>query len=431
MLFENISYFNEKFDVIKNAFVLTEGKYITYIGKIRPEGYKGESYNGSGKLLMPAFVNAHTHSAMTLLRGYGSNLPLERWLKEKVFPFEDKIKGKDAYYATLLAEAEMLRCGTASFSDMYFFCDNVCRAVLDGKMKCNFSRGLTSFEDTTLENHKGFNEAVYAYKTYHNSGDGKLKIDFSLHAEYTNRDAFVRAFADYVKDLDTITHIHMSETKKEHDECKLRHNGKTPAEYFLDTGVFDNKTLAAHCVWVEPQDIDIMYEKNVSCSTNPASNMKLGSGIANVYALKKSGINITIGTDSVCSNNNLNIFKEIYLTALLQKAIYFDATLISEKEVLEMATVNGYMAQGRENCGAIKENYHADLSVFDISKENMVPNTDTLCNFIYSANGADCVLTMVDGEVLYKDGEFKSIDIEKAKYEVKKSTNRILGELNV
>lgn len=431
MLFENISYFDENFNIIKNAFIITEGKYITYVGKIMPESYKGKTYDGSGKLLVPAFVNAHTHSAMTLLRGYGSNLPLDRWLNEKVFPFEDKIKGRDAYYATLLAEAEMLRCGTASFSDMYFFCDDVCQAILDGKMKCNFSRGLTSFDDVPLEKHIGFNEAKAAYKAYHNSGNGKLKIDFSIHAEYTSNESFVRAVADYIRELDTVAHIHMSETKKEHEECKLRHNGKTPAEYFSDTGIFDSKALAAHCVWVEPHDIDIMREKGVSCSANPASNMKLGSGIANIYALKKFGVNIAIGTDSVCSNNNLNIFKEIYLTALLQKAIHFDATLISEKEVLEMATVNGYKAQGRENCGIIKENYCADLSVFDISKENMFPDTDTTCNFIYSGSGADCVLTMVDGEILYENGEFKTIDIEKVKYEVQKSTNRILGELNV
>lgn len=431
MLFENIAYFNEDFDIVKNSFILVDGKYIKYIGKTKPENYTGESYNGRGKLLTPAFVNAHTHSAMTLLRGYGSNLPLDRWLNDKVFPFEDKIKGKDAYYATLLAEAEMLRCGTASFSDMYFFCDNVCKAVSESKMKCNFSRGLTSFEYTSLEKHRGFNEAISAYQAYHNSENGKLKIDFSIHAEYTSNENFVRAVANYIREFDTIVHIHMSETKKEHEECKLRHNGKTPAEYFFDTGIFDNKTLAAHCVWVEPQDIEIMREKDVSCSANPASNMKLGSGIANIYELKKAGINIAIGTDSVCSNNNLNILKEIYLTALLQKAIHFDATLISEKEVIKMATVNGYKAQGRENCGIIKENYYADLAVFDISKENMVPDTDTACNFIYSANGSDCVLTMVDGEVLYKDGEFKSIDIEKVKYEVQKSTSKILGELNV
>ena len=188
-------------------------------------------------------------------------------------------------------------------------------------------------------------------------------------------------------------------------------------------------TIAAHCVWVEDGDIELLRENGVTAATCPASNLKLGSGICDVYKLLKSGVNVAIGTDSVASNNNLNMIKEMFLCALLPKGLHNDASVVSERDILKMATVNGYRAQGREDSGAIKAGYKADLCVLSIESEHMYPQTDMINNLVYAADGADVVLTMVDGRVLYKDGEFTTIDIEKVKSTVNSAAGRIISEV--
>lgn len=429
MLFKNIAAVDEDFNYIPDMYVATDEDKITYVGSEKPENYKGDEYNGKGKIILPAFVNAHSHSPMTLLRGYAENLPLDRWLNEKVFPFEDRIKGEDAYFATSLAIAEMLRCGTVSFSDMYFFSENVAKAVIDSGIKCNFSRAITSFEDTNIENIKSFQESEEIIKEFHNAADGRLKIDMSLHAEYTNRRAVMEQFGKRVQERGLNAHIHLSETQKEHEECKQKY-GLTPAELFCECGVFEVPTTAAHCVWIEKKDIVILKEKGVTVATCPASNMKLGSGVCDIYSLLQGGVNVAIGTDSVSSNNNLNILKDIYLCAILPKGFYHRADIVSEKDVLKMATVNGYNSQGRHGSGAIKEGMKADLTVMNIDAEHMYPQTDIINNLVYAACGSDVVLTMVDGKVLYKDGEFLTLDIEKIKYTVNNTAKRIISEVN-
>lgn len=429
MLFKNIAVFDEGFNYIPNMFVLTDCSKIKYVGEKCPENYTGEVYDGRCKLLMPAFVNAHSHSPMTLLRGYAENLPLDRWLNEKVFPFEDQIKGEDAYYSSSLAIAEMISCGTASFSDMYFFSENVAKAVIDSGIKCNFSRAITSFEDTDIENIKSFRESEEIVKEFHNCADGRLKIDMSLHAEYTNRRSVMEQFGQKVQERGLNAHIHLSETQKEHEECKQKY-GLTPAELFLQCGVFEAPTTAAHCVWVEKGDIEILKQKGVTVATCPASNMKLGSGICDIASLLNNGVNVAIGTDSASSNNNLNLHKEMYLCAILPKGFYHRADIVSEKDVLKMATANGYKSQGRQDCGIIKEGMKADLIVMDIDKEHMYPQTDIVNNLVYAADRSDVVLTMVDGKVLYKNGEFLTLDIEKIKHTVNSITKRIISEVN-
>lgn len=328
----------------------------------------------------------------------------------------------------MLAIAEMLRYGTVSFSDMYFFSENVAKAVTDSGIKCNFSRAITSFEDTDIENLQSFRESEDIVKRFHNAADGRLKIDMSLHAEYTNRRTIIEQFAEKVRERGLRAHIHLSETKKEHEECKAKYS-LTPTQLFYKCGVFDVPTTAAHCVWVEDGDIELLREKGVTAATCPASNLKLGSGICDVYKLLKSGVNVAIGTDSVASNNNLNMIKEMFLCALLPKGLHNDASVVSERDILKMATVNGYKAQGREDSGAIKAGYKADLCVLNIESEHMYPQTDMINNLVYAADGADVVLTMADGKVLYKDGEFTTIDIEKVKSTVNAAASRIISEV--
>lgn len=428
MLFKNITLLDENFDVQKNMFVGTCKDKIAYIGKLAPQEDFGEEYDGKNKVILPGFVNAHTHSPMTLLRGYAENLALSRWLNEKVFPFEDRLNSDRAYYGTMLSIAEMLSSGTTSFSDMYFFQDGVMRAVKEARAKINFSRSIVSFSDVNFLDDIRVIEALEAVEKYHNTENGKIKIDMALHAEYTNTYSMIKQFGEYTKGKGLINHIHVSETKSEHEDCKKKY-GKTPTELFYDAGVLDSPSLFAHCVWIEDGDIDILREKGATVAHCPASNLKLGSGICDIYALKERGVNVAIGTDSAASNNGLDSFREMYLAALLPKGMRRQADILSAKEIIKMATYGGAAAQGRFDSGLIKEGFKADLCVIDTDKPNLYPDFDILNNIVYSAGKSDVVLTMADGEVLYRNGEFLTIDIEKICFEVNRVVKEVVSEV--
>ena len=428
MLFADIAVLTSDGTIAEHQYVAVQNGRIAYVGDTCPPGDFGERYDGQNRLLLPGFVNAHTHTPMTLLRGYAENLPLDRWLNERVFPFEDRIQGEDAYFAALLAIAEMVSTGTTSFSDMYYFSDDVLRAVRDSGMKCNFSRAITSFRDGDIHALQSFQESERILAEWQGTGDGRIQIDMSLHAEYTNRRTIIEQFAKIAADHGVRAHIHLSETEKEHRECKARY-GLTPAALFSACGVFQVPTTAAHCVWVEPQDVEIFRAAGVSVATNPASNLKLGSGVCDTVRLLENGVNVAIGTDSAASNNNLDMYKELYLCALLPKGFLRRPDVLSERTALKMATENGYIAQGRTDCGRVKEGWRADLQVVDLHTVRMTPHHDTVNNLVYAASGAGVLLTMVDGRVLYRDGKFPTIDIEKVKFEVEARAARIRAEV--
>ncbi len=428
MLFCNIGLVDENFDYKENMYVGVQGDRIEYIGKEKPAKDYGEEYDGSRKMLMPGLVNAHTHSPMTLLRGYAENLPLDRWLNERVFPFEDRLNCDRAYYGTMLSIAEQLKSGTTSSSDMYFFQDGVLKAVKDAKAKTNFSRSLVSFGDDDFYHNDRVKEALEAVEKYHLTENGRIKVDMCLHAEYTNTLKFIEQFGEYTKDKGLINHIHLSETKSEHENCKQKY-GKTPARVFYDAGAMDAQTLFAHCVWIELSDIELFKEKGASVAHCPASNLKLGSGVCDTYTLLENGINVAIGTDSAASNNSLDMLREMYLAAILPKGINNKADIITPKQILKMATRNGALAQGREDCGLVKEGFKADVIVLDLNKPNMYPDFDVINNIVYSANSSDVLLTMVDGEVLYRNGEFKYIDVEKVGFECNRIVREVVKEV--
>lgn len=428
MLFEHIDYLDENFEVKKDAFIGIKDDKIAYIGTEKPQEDFGEVYNGKHGLMMSGFVNAHSHAPMTLLRGYGENLPLDRWLNEKIFPFEDKLTDNAIAASTTLACAEMIRFGTVSFSDMYFFSQTMAKSILDSGIKCNLSRGLTVFSDQDYEQLEAYKDNVDLLKNYQNAGNGRLKIDLCIHGEYTTTPKVVETVAKHAKSENVNVHIHLSETKKEHEECKQRH-GKTPTKYFADLGLFDQPTTAAHCVWVEDEDIEILKKYGVTVACNPVSNMKLASGFAPIPKMLEKGINIALGTDGCASNNNLNIMQDLYLFALLYKGVTGDPTVVTPKQALMTATLNGFKAQGRVDSGKIAVGQKADIIVLNTDVPYMYPTTDIACNLVYAAQGSDVKFTMVDGKVLYKDGEYLTIDIEKAKAQTQMHTDAILQQL--
>ena len=427
MLFENIGLIDANFEYRSDMFVAVEGDRIVYIGSRPPVKPFDETYDGRGKVLMPGFFNSHGHSPMSILRGYGENLPLDRWLNERIFPFEAKLYGEAVYWGTLLSMAESVRFGIVSTSDMYYFIDDMVRAITTAGLKSNVSRAITNFGTPVSEN-VGMRETIDAVNKYNGYDEGRIKVDACTHAEYTNDPAMLRAVADLSKEYNLINHIHLSETEKENRECMERH-GKTPAEVFDSAGMFDQPTVAAHCTWLTKTDLDIMAGKKVSVACCPISNMKLSSGMCNMTPMFGLGINVCIGTDGVASNNSLNFFEEMKMFALTGKVVSKNPTTMDPKTVLRCATRSGALAQGRTDCGLVKEGFKADLIVVDVSGPNMWPADDMLNNLVFSADGKDVLLTMADGRILYKDGEYTTIDLDKTRYELARAKQEILRQL--
>ena len=252
--------------------------------------------------------------------------------------------------------------------------------------------------------------------------------EFTLMQEYTNDEKTLRAIADTAKEFDVRMHVHLSETKFEADGCIERY-GKTTTEFLNECGIFDQPATAAHCVWLTEGDMDILKEKGVNIASCPASNFKLASGIADVPMMYKKGLNVALGTDSVASNNSLNYIEQIKLFALAGKVKSMDPAAMTPEQILHSATRAGALSQGREDCGLLKEGFKADLIVIDASGPNMQPVHDMAHNLIYSADGKDVVLTMIDGKVCYQDGEYKTIDIEETIAETEKAKAKILSEI--
>ncbi|MBQ1767515.1 MAG: amidohydrolase, partial [Oscillospiraceae bacterium] len=274
-----------------------EGARIDYLAAEEPGRKYDEVKDMSGKLLIPGLVNAHTHAAMTLLRGVGSDLSLQDWLFEKIVPIEDKLTPDDIRVGTELAMLEMLACGTTSFSDMYFFPEVTAEAVISSGMKANLNRPVQSFDPSERgEDSRRIKEAVALYEDYNEAGNGRVKIDFCVHAEYTCTEAVTRYLADIVREKRGNLHIHLSETEKEQRQC-IEKYGKTPLRWFYDLGALDSRAFCAHCVWVTDEDMELMTKLGIGAVHNPSSNLKLGSGFAPVQKMLDLGINVALGTD--------------------------------------------------------------------------------------------------------------------------------------
>ena len=428
MLFEHIAVLTPE-GILENQFVGVLGVKIAYLSKRRPARAYGETYNGRGKLLLPGFVNAHSHLPMALMRGYGENMVLSEWLTRRIFPFEAMLTGEDIYWATLLGIAEMLRYGITSTTDMYSRLDDMARAFAEAGAKVNLSNGVTNVDGIPYADIQAVQEARGMAARWQNAERGRIRIDMSLHAEYTSDEKTARAVAEDAARLGARVHVHVSETRPEHEGCKARRGGRTPARYLSDAGLFDVPATAAHCVHIEDGDLEILREKGVTVATCPKSNLKLASGMFDAKAALSAGVKFAVGTDSVASNNNLNMMEEVRTFLLAQKGFSGDPTLITPLEALAAATRAGALAQGREDTGEIRVGCRADLCVLDISSPAMQPVHDLLNNVAYAASGSDIVMTLCDGRVLYREGDYPTIDIERVVRQVGKTRKRIVGAL--
>ncbi len=430
MLIKDITILNKEMQPVEHVNVLVDGGCIAYVGPEAAADYTGSVVDGKNKLMLPGFYNTHCHIPMTLTRGLGEGLSLNDWLTKKMFPFEGKLTGEDCYYGALLGAMELVSCGCVSISDMYFNILDIARALDEAGMKANICHGLSSSDpDQRPEDLNGWKDTL-ALLGQSRAGDGRIKVDVGLHAEYTSTETLVRAVAGLAKEQGLSLHTHLSESQKEHEECKQRHGGLTPVQYLNQCGVFDNPVLGAHCVWLEERDREILAASRATISHCISSNLKLGSGIAPISSYAEQGINIVIATDGAASNNNLNMMEEMHLASLAAKGAFLNPKAMPPEQVLKMASVNGAMAQGRKDCGVIEAGYKADFIILDMDKPHLVPTHNIAANIVYSAQSSDVYMTVIDGKTVYKDGEFLTIDRERVQFEAVKRVNRICGQLN-
>lgn len=409
---------DEQNPVIKKGYIAIKDGKIAEMGE-DPKGLTASSViDMADKLLMPGLINTHVHLPMVLLRGYADDYSLHEWLFEHVMPVERRFDDTCFYTGAMLALAECLRFGVTSVTDMYMGTSNIAKAVLESGMKANLSNGGAAGESADfsfLESKDGreLNELV---QQWHQSDQGRIKIDGSIHAEYTSFSGFWEQAAAFAQERGLNMHLHLSETKGEHERCLEKYK-KTPAQLFMEAGVFENRTTAAHCVYVSPEDMDIMKRYHVTCAHNPTSNLKLASGIAPVSAMRELKINVSLGTDGASSNNSLDLFSELKLASILQKGSCLSPTVLPAEEALYMATRAGAYAQGRElECGMLKVGYDADLIALDLSQPGLMPVHNPVSTLCYSAKGSDVCLTMVRGKILFRDGEYYTIDREKVNH---------------
>lgn len=415
ILFSNVTVvtMDEDLRVLFSAFVgVTDGK-ISYLSKNAPEEQPKQIINGEGMVLMPGLINCHTHLAMSPLRGYADDVDLATWLNDYIFPREDRLDARCVKATTLLSLAECLRFGTTSVSDMYYFCDEVAQAVAESGIKANISRAITYFgEDFDFEKDTRCQEMVELHKKWNGYDNGRIRIEASIHGEYTSNHQVWEAVSEYAKNEGLRMHVHLSESKGEHEGCKDRH-GLTPAQVLDCHHVFDVPTIAAHCVWLEEEDMKLLAKRKVSAVHNPCSNLKLASGCAKVEDMVRAGMNVALGTDSNASNNDLDMFKEIRAASYMAKGRSLDPKSLPAQATLMMATVCGARAQGREQeCGMIKLGMDADLILLDFTQPHLMPCHNVMSHLAYCVSGHDVVMTMVRGNILYSAGKYHTIDLQ-------------------
>lgn len=411
--FTNGLVLDKDFNIIKED-VFVDGDSIVAIGEY--DKTADTVYDLNGNLLMPSFKNAHTHSAMTFGRSFADDLPLQPWLYDKIFPLEAKLTPQDIYDLSMLAFLEYLTSGTSACFDMYYFPEMMAKASVDFGFRTVMTSGLNNFKESIT--------AVEDYYNKFNNYDSLVSYKLGFHAEYTTDKELIKGIAKLAEKYQAPVFTHASETKSEVKDC-IKRNGMSPTKYLDSLGIFNYGGGAYHSVWIDDEDIEIYKEKGIWAVINACSNAKLASGIAPVSKLLKSGVNIAVGTDGASSNNALDMFREMYTICATQKLNDKDAASTDANDILKASTIGSARCMGLTDCDVIDVGKKADLIVIDMHKPSMQPINNITKNLVYSG-GKDVVkMTMINGKILYDNGEFKNIDIEKIYANAQAVINRI------
>ena len=416
----------ENWDTIRDAELLIEGEVVSYLGTRRehPIGGVDRIIEGKNKLVMPGLINTHTHAAMTLFRGYADDLPLMNWLEQKIWPAEARLNKDDIYWGTMLAICEMIRGGTTCFADMYFHMGEVARACLESGIRASLAHGLIGI-DGPQESEKSLQVSRELVSDWHGAGDGLITIMLGPHAPYTCPPQYLEKVMTVAGDLKVPIHIHLAETRGEVEEC-LNKWGKRPIELMDSIGLFANQVLAAHCVHLSEDEIEMLVKKQVSVAHNPGSNLKLGSGIAPLADLLEQGALVSLGTDGAASNNNLDMIEEMRLAAILAKGFRENPTVIPARDALKMATRNGARSLFlQDGLGMLRVGSPADLIILDLNKPHFHPFHDLCAHIVYAAAAADVEFVMVKGRILMEQRKLLTIDEEKVLQEANERAIRL------
>jgi len=396
-------------EVIEDSYVIVEGSTISGITQDLPDDIE-DVIGDPHDIVMPGLINTHTHAAMTLFRGIADDLPLITWLKEHIFPMETRFVDKEfVYMGSLLAAWEMIRTGTTGFCDGYFFEDQVARAAKDACIRAWVGEGILDFPTPSIPDP---DEAILKTREFIERwiDDPLVTPTVFPHAVYTCSPERLKRAYSLAEDYDLVFQIHLSETASEVDQVKSKYK-MSPVALMDSVGCLSERTLAAHCVVLSKDDLDILSRRRATVAHNAESNMKLASGIAPVPSMLSSGINVTIGTDGCASNNNLDMIGEMSTVAKIHKVARLDATVMDAPTVLAMATQNAARAFNAR-LGSLEKGMLADIVVLDGRSPNMVPNYNPISNVVYAASGLNVKHVIIDGRIVLKDGICTTLDIE-------------------
>lgn len=411
----------EEAELIRGSLGI-EGENIVFIGE-EPAGFAPDKrIDASDKIVMPGLIDAHTHISMSLMRHFADDLPFWNWLFDRILPVEEKLKGEDAYNGAMLSAAEMIRGGVTTFADMYFFMHRVAEATLESGLRARLSRGL-AFDGP--EDLSKLEESREFFQKWNGAGDGRIGVDLGPHAIYTCPPEYLEKVTQLSEELGTRIHIHLSESRKEVEDSRSGY-GKSPIAHVRDLGLLDRPTYAAHCVHIDDEDIAILREKEVSVINNPTSNLKLGNGFAPVGKLLDAGVNVGLGTDGQASNNNLDMFEEMHLAALVNKGIEENPARLSAYRALQMATMDNARALGiEEEVGSLETGKKADLILVDTYKPHFYPRHSSTAGLVYAAGRGDVETVFCNGEILMENGRLTGLDEEKIFARAEESAERM------
>lgn len=403
ILIKNTKYIDVEESVVKGPCdVLIDGNRVKKIAdNIDDAG--AYTIDGTDKLLMPGLFNTHNHIAMSVFRNYADDMELMDWLQNKIWPLESKLTAEDIYWASLLTFIELVKTGTTAFNDMYMFCERVFDAANEIGMRGLIARGMTN-DAVKKEREANIRDM---YEKYHQK-DGLLRLVIAPHAIYTTGPEYLKICIDLAKELDLIIHTHANETITEVNNSYKEYK-KSPIKIFKELGMFDQKTILAHCVHLSEEDMDIIAKNNALVSLNVSSNMKLASGIPDIKNMSMRGIKLAIGTDGASSNNMQNMFTEMRAVSLAAKARSLDPKVMSADEVLKLATINPYKYIFDEDIN-ISEGSLADLILIDLDNTNLKPQNNLISAMVYSMNGSEVDTTIINGKIIMENKKMKNID---------------------
>ncbi len=418
---------DEKQAVFSPGCLDIEGNKIVWVGapEDAPEVLDVETHQVGG-LLMPGLVNAHAHTPMTLVRGAGDGLPLWRWLTEAMWPREGRMIPEDVWWGMTLGSAEMLKAGVTTSCEMYLHEEALVEAAQASGARLVMTPGVVSALHPDNSGTQRGQEIADFHAKYHDP-QGRITIGVGPHSAYDLGVERVAELAELARHLDTVLHIHLAETTQESEDLEQRY-GQSVVRTLADHGVFDGQVLAAHCVWVDDQDIKILVDHQVAVAHCPLSNMKLGSGIAPLVAMRQAGITVALGTDGPASNDTLDLWEEVKFAPFLARVSALDATLLNPQETLSMATRESAQAVGLTSVGSLASGMTADFIRLDMEHPAFVPVTETaelMAHIAWSGSSRSVTDVWVDGQPVVADSQILTVDEEKARAEVQHRAQRL------